>query len=270
MIADLHNDLLTSKLNVRQRTEYLNNAFESGLKKVILAVWATKEYCSFERVMTEISVLPGVDRSRLLYSIEDLHFVNEKNIHKISMLPLSACTLTWNNENALGGGALSDAGLTKLGAEVLKKMKTNSIALDTAHLNKKTFFDAVEKFDGRIINSHTCFDGVYSHPRNITDEQINLIIQRGGIIGLTIVPAFLTEKKATSIEDVARHIDYFVSTFGDSNLCFGTDYFGTDAFPENLQDYSGFSVLGGRLKKLGYSQKSINNLFFGNFERFFM
>ena len=102
----------------------------------------------------------------------------------------------------------------------------------------------------------------------MTKEQIAYIIEKNGIIGITFVSEFLSCRKA-KVDDIVRHIDYFVQRFGVNNLAIGTDFFGTT--PVNgILNYSNFSKIFDRLISLGYSQENIDRISYKNAQEFFM
>jgi membrane dipeptidase len=195
-----------------------------------------------------------------------LHFVKEKDFKRIKKLFPCYCSLTWNHENALAGGANSSSGLKPFGREVISFLEESNIFLDTAHLNKKSFFAAAAVAKKPLICSHTCFDKLFCHPRNLDEQQILAIIESGGIIGLTFVPAFMGKDRG-EISDIVRQIDYFAAKFGVERLAIGTDLFGTD-YPI-IETYKGFSALKECLKKSGYTPAQIKQIFFQNAQSFF-
>ena len=104
---------------------------------------------------------------------------------------------------------------------------------------------------------------------NLKDYQIKILIERNGVIGLTLVPEFLSPCKKTDIFDFVRHIEYFLDRYGDDHLCIGTDFFGCDKHPKKLIQYSDFSRLAKELKKIGYSDETIAKIFYQNAKIFF-
>lgn len=268
MIYDLHNDMLTG-MPASEYDGYLNRIRKQSVKGVIFAFWTTRlDICEgfFKTAAEKLSFPVGGDVS-FGYSVEDLHFLDNCSISVLSELPFKYIGLTWNHDNALAGGALGESDLKPLGKRVLVEAKRLKIAVDTAHLNRKSFFSVLENYEGKILNSHCCFDDVNRHARNLTRDQIAKLIERNGIIGVTLHSEFLSKDKAVS-EDVVRHIDYFVQNYGYRNLCVGTDFNG-GCPPGDLKDYDGFRLLKVKLLKLGYAQAAIDAIFYGNAAEFF-
>lgn len=267
-ICDLHNDLITAE-NFEKAKKYLTDN-SKYLNTLVLAVWTTHtQYNNFDDVKKLINKYRNFYiKTKLLFGIEDISFIAETDFEKISELNPFYFSLTWNYENCFGGGAYSEIGLTDKGKKILDIMEQNKTVLDTAHLNEKTFWDCIENYNGHIINSHTCFNSVLKHKRNINDKQIQAILNKGGVIGLSFVGEFLCKDNVPKVDDVIRHVDYFINKFGSTGICLGTDFYGTDNLPQNLKNYSDISLLVEKLYKIGYNKKTVDRLFNINLENF--
>lgn len=263
MISDLHNDMLTA-LKADDYLSYLGEIKDYA--RPVLAIWSTrlKVECGFLKSLT--SRIPA-EFAR--FAIEDAHFLGDGSLEILSEIPLLYVGLTWNDDNALAGGAKAGTfkGLTERGKEVVRQIERLGIAVDTAHLNRKSFFDILDYSRGKMLCSHCCFDAVCSHPRNLTDKQLALLVSRGAIVGMTLESSFLSREKAT-LADAVRHIDYFVERFGCDNLAIGSDFNGCTP-PEELSDYPSFVGLKTELEKRGYSYGDIRKIFESNARNFF-
>lgn len=267
-IFDLHNDYIL-KLNGPKKNRYVKKIHSSN-NNIVSAVW-TSEFNIYES-MKEISKAKEYVNSHknLLLAVEDLHFLNNENLEEFLLARPVYAGLTWNNCNCLAGGAHESGNLTRFGKSVVKKMENNGIQIDTAHLNEDSFMDIAKITTNPIFCSHTAFYGVHQDKRNLKDYQIKMIVDSGGIVGLCLVSDFISGTKRCSINDVAMHIDYFACKFGICNLAIGTDFYGTKNLPKYTNDYDdlifGLSKI---LLKMGYTEKSLNKIFFENAERFF-
>ena len=291
MICDLHNDILTSGLSDTEIKVYLDSALKY-CDILTLAVW-TSEFKPSLLSLREIffNAQPprhlrchpsiegnfSVGSSQLKFAVEDMGFLEDGDIEGFFNLPIIYAGLVWNKENKFGGGAFSDANLTEKGGAVISIFNKRAQHLDFAHMNKKTFYEAADLYKKPILCSHTCFqscvpkDAPFNHiakARNLDDGQIKLIVQSGGLIGLTFVATFLNGAPECSSGDIARHIDWFVQKHGYKNLAIGTDYFGTKELPADILDYKDFHAIADKLSRLGYSAETISDIFSGNYKRF--
>lgn len=178
--------------------------------------------------------------------------------------------ITWNFENNLGCPAKIDQtkGLTPHGIEVIKELQRFGIAVDTSHLSEKGFYDIFAKTNVAPLASHSCCASLQPHFRNLTDDQIRLLISQGGYIGVNFYPAFLTAGVAT-IDTVIDHIDHICQLGGEKNVGFGSDFDGIEQHPTDLLSPEDFPNMLVRMKERGYSQESIEDIAGRNFISYF-
>lgn len=247
-------------------SDCLRKAEKAGVKGAVFAIWTTRIKSVTAAVLSEIASRINPPFSRR-FSLEDLHFLSTEPLSCLEAIPLEYVGLTWNGENALAGGVGSDKGLTPLGKAVLKKIEKIGIALDTAHLNEKSFFETLENFRGRTLCSHCCLKSVFDCPRNLTDGQISAIVARGGIVGLTAERTFVSAYNR-NLSGFLRHVDYFAEKFGCESLSIGTDFYGCRPI-DGLGSYADFSRLKEELLRRKYPERAIDGIFFENALKFF-
>ncbi len=196
---------------------------------------------------------------------EDLQLI-EKWYHK----GIRMCGITWNYENNLGTPAKIDQGkgLSAHGVLAVREMQRLGIAVDTSHLSEQGFYDIFLKTTIPPLASHSCCAALHPHFRNLTDEQLRLLIKNGGYIGINFYPPFLTSGRAT-IDTVIDHIDHICQLGGEKNVGFGSDFDGIDEYPIGLTSPEGFPSLLKRMKERGFSEKSISNISKNNFIHYF-
>ncbi len=251
MIADFHNDILTAKVITKLPKFYKDN-------KIVTAIYRSN--LSFSRAL-EIS-----KRGRII-AFEDVGYEDLDLDLLVNVAPVYV-GITWNGENRFGYGCDYPYGLKKEGLELIQKLNRAKIAVDTAHLSKGGFIDAVEKADN-VINSHVCFNGVFRHKRNLDDWQIKLLVERGGLIGITACGYFMTNEKLCKIDDYIDNIIYFYEKYGADNICMGTDFYGTDFIPQNFgEDYSGIDRLKDKLLEKGMVNIDVEKFLYENLSKF--
>lgn len=266
-IFDLHNDYFL-KLKDSKKDKYISQNYSKN--NIISAVW-TSELSIYES-MREIERAKNFVnlKSNLLLGVEDLHFLTYENLDKFLTFRPAYSGLTWNTCNALAGGAHEGGNLTKFGKKVIGLLEQNNIKVDTAHLNEESFMDVSKVSKRPLFCSHTAFYGINKHSRNLKDYQLKMIVDSGGLVGLCLVSDFINGKTKCKIDDVVSHIDYFACKFGIDNLALGTDFYGTSHLPQNAKNYKDLLFnLSNKLQDLGYTEKSINKIFYENASRFF-
>lgn len=124
-------------------------------------------------------------------------------------------TLTHNGDNAICDSAAEGrrwGGLSPFGREVVAEMNRLGMIVDVAHLSDATFWDCVECSSAPIVSTHSCCRALASHRRNMTDEMIRSLADKGGVIQINFYPRFLSDKyaeaaDATGLEDWAEAIE---------------------------------------------------------------
>ena len=257
-MIDLHNDLITAdNLSIFDKLYTIDNDKNLGVK-VCYSIFLNGKN---EKYLNNYAWAKSID----CLSIEDIGGID--NINEILPFNPKFVTLTWNYNNEYAGGAKDDGNLTEKGCDVIDFLNCHNIAIDLSHLNRKSFENVIKR-GKRVLVSHTCFDKINQNKRNLTDEQIDAVIEKGGVIGLCFYSNFLTNNPRATIDDLVRHIDYFCSNYSFRNLAIGADYFGMDNGIEELDSYSGFHKIEKSLSKLGYSFEVIDAILNTNAKRF--
>ncbi|WP_160112369.1 dipeptidase [Salicibibacter kimchii] len=149
----------------------------------------------------------------------------------LKRLGIESVGLTWNEGNSLAAGCFEQKanGLSNKGEAVVDWLKAEGMILDGAHLNEQSFYEALERC-GTFFVSHANARGVHDHVRNLTDEQLRMVKEKNGLIGMTFFSSFINGEKEAGFADLARHIDEVSSRIGPEYIGFGSDFDGI-AFP---------------------------------------
>jgi membrane dipeptidase len=172
-------------------------------------------------------------------------------------------------------------GLPECGKELIRKMDELGIILDVTHLSDDCFFDALDIYKGTVWASHSNCRALVDDPRQFSDEQIKLLIERGAVIG-GVFDAWMMkpgwtrgvstpESVGVKVEDVLDHVDHICQLAGNaSHVGIGSDLdggFGLEQCPMDLNSIADLQRLDGLLAGRGYSQEEISGFFHGNFLR---
>jgi len=176
--------------------------------------------------------------------------------------------LTWRNKNIFAGGNNTEAGLTEQGKKLLEKALQKGVIIDLAHSNQKTFFEAAEILQKPFAVSHTNCAAVFANSRNISDEQIELVAKKGGVVGVSAITEHLG---GSTMADYIKHILYIVQLVGPDYVGFGTDFDGMvdpeDKFIAGFEDVSYFPNVLKALAETGLSSADIEKIAYKNWQR---
>jgi membrane dipeptidase len=134
--------------------------------------------------------------------------------------------MTYNTQNLVGAGCWEshDGGLSDYGRDVLAEMNRLGIVADLSHVGSQTAADVVTASTQPVVYSHVCPHALNPHPRNKTDEQIRAIVERGGLVGITLLPWFLRADGEATRDDYLRAIEHVIDVAGEEHVGIGTDF----------------------------------------------
>lgn len=206
--------------------------------------------------------------------------VCEGDIHKLEEFyedGVRMMTFTWNYRNSLGAPASELSlpavngklareirksgdvrGLSELGIAFLEKMEALGILADVSHLSKEGFYDVCRYAKKPFVASHSDAQALCGHKRNLTDDMIRKIAERGGVIGVNYYGQFLEDKPENGIyfsrvSRIADHVLHMIRAGGIACVGLGSDFDGMDDNLE-LSDCSKLEYLWEELKKRGLSE----------------
>lgn len=132
--------------------------------------------------------------------------------------------LTYNIRNQLGGGSLApeDTPLSPFGHEVVERLNARRIMVDLSHSGRRTCLDAARAASAPICISHTGCRALVDYPRNKSDEELKLVADKGGFVGIYFMPFLAHERQITSA-DVIAHIEHAIDVCGEDHVGIGTD-----------------------------------------------
>lgn len=176
-------------------------------------------------------------------------------------------TLTWNGENELGSGNVTDHGLSPFGREAIRELERAGIMIDVSHLNDRGFDDLLEVAEKPFAASHSNARAVCGHRRNLTDEQITEMVRRGCLIGLNFCQDFLGRRPA-GLDDLWLHVERFLALGAEHCLSLGSDADGADV-PPGLDCPERFAGLYQYFLNRGLSSEAADGILWRNALEFF-
>jgi len=196
---------------------YLLEEFEQNSAEIVLAR-------SFEDIQA------GLDSHKLVavLALEGAEAIDAELtvLGILHRLGVRMASLTWNRRTLFADGADArngTAGLTKVGAELVRRMEKLKILVDVSHLSDASFWSLLDTAQRPVIASHSNARALCDHPRNLTDDQCQVIGERGGVIGIFIHPAVIDPSNPT-ISRVVDHIIYLADLIGIDGVAIGTDF----------------------------------------------
>lgn len=193
-----------------------------------------------------------------------------ERVKEIYELGIRFLTLTWNFKNSIGypnkDFKYKDMGLTERGKEIVCEMERLGIIPDCSHLSDGGFYDLVEICKKPFIATHSNARAITNHSRNLTDDMIVKLSNKGGVMGLNFCAPFLGEKDIPKIEDMIAHINHIKNIGGIDVLAIGTDFDGIENEVE-IKNIGEMGILAEALIREGFKESEIDKIFYGNVKR---
>ena len=156
-------------------------------------------------------------------------------------------------------------GLSPFGREFVRELNRLNVLVDVAHCADSTVREVLEVSEKPVVYTHGCCRALHSHPRNLPDELLKGIAQRGGVVGMSIYPDFLSDSGSPGVGKVVDHIEHAIDVCGIDHVGLGTDYDGIDYTAQGLEDISKFRLILDVLHGRGYTQAEVSKVAGENF-----
>ena len=204
-------------------------------------------------------------------------------LRRMYELGVRMMTLTWNHDNELAapqanpGGPLAaqtQRGLTETGFAFLAEMERLHMIVDVSHLSDRGFWDIVEHGTRPFAASHSNCRALSPHNRNLTDEMIRALAEKGGIAGLNYCASFVDADSAhpklcrSTVERLAKHAAHFKQVGGIEVISLGSDFDGIGGQHE-LETAADMPLLAEALRREGFTEDEVETIYWRNAYRFF-
>ncbi|MBQ7162134.1 MAG: membrane dipeptidase [Bacteroidales bacterium] len=243
------------------------------LNETMARTSACPDVAGLARTPDEVLSLKKAGKRAVLLGIENGYALGKdiSLVDRFAALGVVYITLSHNGHNDVCDSA-SEAdrpehhGLSAFGREVVRRMNRCGILVDVSHTSEETFYDAIETSAVPIIASHSSVYALCRHRRNLKDEQIRLLAQKGGVMGICLYHGFLAKDREATLEDAVAHINYVRDLVGVDYVGIGSDFDGGGGIV-GCQHSGELVNLIRALVREGYTQEEIEKIAGGNFLR---
>ncbi len=163
----------------------------------------------------------------VIYSFEDVEMLEGKieRIELFRQLGVRVMQLNYNRRTLFGVGCLDGEtdGLTELGRKAVAKMNEIGVALDLSHSNTQTTADGIAASTKPVLITHAGCRAVYMHPRNKEDRELKALADKGGVIGIYMLPYLTASPKQPMLADYMQHLEHALKICGEDHVGIGSD-----------------------------------------------
>jgi membrane dipeptidase len=209
-----------------------------------------------------VGALLGIEGAHALEGdLDRLDGFVERGVRYLGLLHFSANEAGFP---AYGRGRRDADGLTRWGLDLVRRCEDAGVLVDLAHINRRGFLDACSVATKPPIVSHTGVLGAFDHWRNIDDEQLRAVAERGGVIGVIFCPRYVG---GDGLEPVVRHLRHILDVVGEDAPALGSDWDGFIVPTRELADPRGLPLLTDALLGAGFPERIIGKILRGNVMR---
>jgi membrane dipeptidase len=181
----------------------------------------------------KVRAASDLDRARderkvaVIYSFEAASPLEDK-VERIALfrgLGVRVMQLSYNRRSPFGVGCLDGdtEGVTELGRQAIAKMNDVGVALDLSHSNTQTTADGIALSKKPPIITHAGCRAVHAHPRNKEDREMKALADRGGVMGIYMLPYLTPSPKQPMLDDYIQHMEHALDVMGEDHVGIGTD-----------------------------------------------
>ncbi len=189
-------------------------------------------------------------------------------LHVLHAAGLRSLGPVWSRDNIFGHGvpfrfpASPDTGpgLTDAGRRLVQEAERLGMVIDLSHISERGFDDVARLTHGPLVASHSGVHALCPTSRNLTDRQLDMIAERGGLVGLNLAVQFLradgARDGATQLADVLRHLDHLIARLGEGGVALGSDFDGA-VVPQEIGSAAGLPALVAAMRAAGYGDRLV-------------
>ena len=232
-------------------------------------------------------------RASAVLAVEDGRMVqgSMESLQDLYEAGVRSMALTWNHANCFGypnskKTEIMRKGLTYFGKEAVEEMNRLGMLIDVSHLSDGGFWDVAFLSEKPFIASHSNCRSLTPHPRNLSDDMIVCLAQKGGVAGVNFYPLFTTGRKygaealekkevilqaekrdetviRSRVQDLVAHVMHFFRTGGEDCVGIGTDFDGMEGALE-ISSPLEMDLLFQELQKAGMTGRQLDKFAYGN------
>ena len=248
--------------------DYANIIFD----KIEDIVKANNRYLSIARTATDLYEDKRKGRKSIMLGIENGLAIEHdlQNLEHFARRGVVYMTLCHNGDNDIcdsAKGCNTHNGVSAYGAKVIEEMNHLGIIVDMSHASEKSFYDALDISNDPIVCSHSNCKSLCNVPRNLTDEQLKALADKGGVCQITLYHGFLRNNgKEADIRDVMEHLEHAIKIMRIEHVGLGSDFDG-DGGIKGLANSSDMLTFTLELMRRRYNNHDIARIWGGNWMR---
>ncbi len=254
-----HTTAMPIAMTMAGHLKWMERASEGQLR--ICRTVAELRECHAKGIISAIMHIEGAEP--IAADLDALYLFHEMGLRSIGPV--------WSRPTVFGHGVPfafpstpdTGPGLTDAGKDLVRLCNELGIMLDLSHLNKAGFNDVATLSNAPLVATHSNAHAITPSARNLTNRQLDIIRDTGGMVGLNFATGFLNpdgmKADDRGFDPMLRHLDHLIAHLGEDHVGFGSDFDGAEV-PAALGDVAGLPAFQLALSAHGYDDALLSKL----------
>lgn len=215
---------------VNMTVPYPGDNFEQANIKIKNTLKTIEHYSKYFRLIRSPQDILLAKKSQQIgiiigFQSTEMFGTNLANIDYFANAGSRIMQMSYNGQSQYGDGGLvkENKGLSKLGIEALERMQNNHVLVDLSHSGQRTVADAIRYSKAPIALSHTGCNAIYQHPRNNDDRELKALADKGGVVGIYLMPFLEGGDGEITAKSFMNHLSHAINTCGEDHVSIGSD-----------------------------------------------
>ena len=261
---------------IKKATNRVNLLISRALKQIEM----NSDRVELARTPADLARIKAAGKKAVFLSVENAYglgfsLADFERMHQAGVTCISFCHSANNHYCDSSSDTVKRwNGLSPLGRDAVREMNRLGIIIDVSHASDDTFWQLIKYSEKPIIASHSSSRAIFDHDRNLTDDQLRALAEKGGVAQACIVDIFITPQKAgtkpghgdATLSHFMKHLLHMIKVAGIDHVGIGSDFDGGGGVYGCRGDNDLINITV-RLLEEGFSEADIAKIWGGNFLR---
>jgi len=215
---------------INATSAYPGDDFDAANKKLDASLEIINKYSDYLQLITawdDVLAAKKAQQLGIIWGFQSTEMFGDKldNITHFANRGVRYMQMSYNGPSQYGDGGLvkENRGLTTLGQAALGVMEANKVLVDLSHSGQRTVAESIAMASRPMTISHTGCNSIYRHPRNNDDAELKAVANKGGVVGIYLMPFLEGGDAEITAAVLLRHLNHAINICGEDQVSIGSD-----------------------------------------------
>jgi len=215
---------------INATSAYPGDDFDAANKKLDASLQIINKYSDYLQLITAWDAILAAKTAQklgIIWGFQSTEMFGDKleNITHFANRGVRYMQMSYNGPSQYGDGGLvkENRGLTTLGQAALGVMEANKVLVDLSHSGQRTVAESIALASQPMTISHTGCNSIYQHPRNNDDAELKAVANKGGVVGIYLMPFLEGGDGEITADVLLRHLEHAINVCGEDHVSIGSD-----------------------------------------------